>query len=121
MILDTIESTKPHCESQMPYGYRFANIDLYKVDNDWNTHCELKNDHQVHAIDVRFHAERMIFEVASFIEGNFGVPYKAILIHSGASLTIYTPKNDEWWNMERWRSLTSYLMGLRSLTDILKD
>jgi len=121
---------KPHHESMRPYGYRFEAINLYLLDDfidSVNLFNELKVDHKVH--DIRIgkdcpHRDRIIWEIASHIEGNFGLPYKATIVFSEAhygDIRIYTPKNDKWWNNDRWSDLSNYLMGLRSLLDILKD
>lgn len=120
---------KPHHEPSMPYGYRFDAIDLIKLtdfDEAFNLFQILKVDHRVHDIRIGAnnpHTDRIIWEVASHIEGNFGPPYEAILVFSeahGGDLSIYTPKVHRWWNNDRWSNLSNYLMGLRSLIDLLK-
>jgi|SaaInlV_165m_DNA_1040744.scaffolds.fasta_scaffold146870_1 hypothetical protein len=128
-MLAELTPTKPHCDERRPYGYRFEAIELYKmtdfseamevfgdVDDDYNQHdIQLGNNFP--------HVDRVIWEVASHIEGNFGPPYDAILVYSEAhngTLYIFTPKSHHWWNNDIRSMLSNYLMGLRSLLDLLR-
>lgn len=119
---------KPHCDSMRPYGYRFESIDLLKV-TDFEEAMEVFDDldddytHTIRLGNDFPHVDRVIWEVASYIEGNFGLPYNAILVYSEAhcgTLYIFTPKTHDWWNFSIRQMLSNYLMGLRSLLDLLK-
>lgn len=127
-VLEQHSPTKPHHEAKRPYGYRFERIDLYKP-TDWQGAMamldELSETHEEHSIQLGNsspHVERVCWEVASHIEGNFGLPYDAILVYSeehNGTLFIFTPKQHDWWNVEIWQCLSNYLMGLRSLLDLI--
>jgi hypothetical protein len=133
-LLDDYKVTKPNCESQRwitrPYGYRFEAIDVVKLtDFDDALHLLCKFEHETHethmiAMGSNFpHVDRVIFEVASHIEGNFGPPYDATLIFSEAhqgTLFIQTPTQSNWWNNERWSELSNYIMGLRAMLDLMR-
>lgn len=121
---------KPHCDAQRPYGYSFEAIDLYKFTDfreAFQLLCELGEDHEQYDICLGEGCpgplvERVAFEVASHIEGNFGPPYNAILVYSEAHngrLFIFAPKGSRWWNGKIGQCLSNYLMGLRSLLDLL--
>jgi len=123
-------TVKPHCDVMRPYGYRFEGIELIKM-TDFSEAlellCELDETHQQHTIQLgnNFpYVDRVIWEVARHIEGNFGCPYDAILVYSeghSGTLFIFTPSQHDWWNTKIWSLLSDYLMGLRSLLDLLKD
>lgn len=124
----SMKPTKPHCESQRPYGYRFNAIDLY-MPQTYEQAVSLLMKHKDHRHDISIdrdspHVERIIWHVATFIEGNLGCCYKATLIfskdHGDGTLFIRTPEDGEWWDVNAWRSLSSYLMGLRSLMDLIE-
>jgi len=106
-MLAELTPTKPHCEAMEVFG---------DVDDDYNQHdIQLGNNFP--------HVDRVIWEVASHIEGNFGPPYDAILVYSEAhngTLYIFTPKSHHWWNNDIRSMLSNYLMGLRSLLDLLR-
>lgn len=117
-------TTKPHHEAKKPYGYKFDAIDLHICtwDEAHDIFCELREDHHTHDIQIgqdNPHAERITWEIASHIEGNFGLPYKATIVRRDTDIWIYTPKNDRWWTQECRTALSNYLMGLRALLDLL--
>lgn len=123
--LATLEKKTPHNEAMGTYGYRFGAIDVYHV--DWKTNLKVSDElsgsyacHDIALGENSPHLERIIWEIASHIEGNFGPPYTALIVCHAGRINIYTPKNDKWWNDERWSELSNYLMGLRSLLDLIK-
>ena len=125
----TTQATKPHHEPSRPYGYRFEAINLYTCedyDAALNMYENLRETHNIHDIQIGHnnpHRNRIIWEIARHIEGNFGLPYDATIIYSEAhvgTITIYTPKKHQWWNDKRRSELSNYLMGLRALLDLLK-
>jgi len=129
-MLTEHETIKPHCDAMRPYGYRFEGIDLIKLTDFTEALALLHSfDHETyrtHTIQLgnNFpHVDRVIWHVASHIEGNFGLPYDATLVYSEAHGTLYvfTRKQHDWWKHEIWQHLSNYLMGLRSLLDLLKD
>lgn len=120
--------TKPHYEPKLPYGYKFEGIDLIKPDNFCDAlelFCELRNTHNTHMIQLgnNFpHVDRVIWEVAAHIERCYGLPYDAILVYSkehDGMLMVFSPKTHEWWNDDIRSCLNQYLMGLRSLFDLV--
>jgi hypothetical protein len=133
-----IKPTKPHCDSQMPYGYTFKAIDLYLItDEDYEEpyhtaielHHELRDTHDASQFRIgkdHPNRDRIIWHVAAFIEGNLGVPYKAILVYSDGhygDLTIYTPKKCRWWkssNSDALGHLRSFLQGIRCTIDLTR-
>lgn len=131
-ILDTLTLVTPHLESQKPYGYRFAGIKVYHLDSEHRGDLEafdvLKETHE-HFTDVHIgkdnpHRDRIIWEIASHIEGNFSPCFEAILTVRDVDglIIIWTPQGCRWWNSTRvnYRGLIrEYLMGLRSLLDLL--
>lgn len=137
MILDDISApvTKPHLESQMPYGYRFDAIDVIKFtdfEEAFNFYGQMDElEYRIHSIDIgrdNPHVDRIIFEIAAHIEGNFGMPFPALIVFSNAHsgmIRVYVPTSKgSWWNRRNpvnyAQLMSNYLMGLRSLLDILK-
>lgn len=132
-LLATLKELTPHLESQEPYGYRFEGIRVYRTSykdveegrQDLDIYAELDETHDQQG-DIKIggdnpHTDRIVFEIASHIEGNFGPPYRAIIVvrEEDGYITIHTPKGCRWW-MYAGQWFRNYLMGLRSLLDLLK-
>lgn len=135
MTTAVITPTKPHCPAMMPYGYRFEAIDLYLITEEdyeepYHTalgiHHELRDVCDVSQFRIGMNhpnRDRIIWHVATYIEGNLGCPYKAKMVYSDGhfgDLTIYTPQ-DRWWrssNCDALGHLRSFLQGIRSTIDL---
>ena len=129
----TLEKKTPHLDSQRPYGYRFGGIVVYHTNTkgrqDLDLYDALEETHDHHS-DIQIgndnpHRDRIVWEIASHIEGNFGPPFEAVLTvrEDDGYIIIHTPKGCRWWNSERVnykQLMRNYLMGLRSLLDLLK-
>ena len=130
-MIDTLEKHTPHLDSMLPYGYRFKGIVIYRVTTedrqDLDLYAELDETHNViGSMDAPRnspHMQRILWEISSHIEGNFGPPFEAVIVERTGYITIHVRKDCRWWNSQRvnYKSLVSnYLMGLRSLLDLLK-
>jgi len=115
--------TKPCYVPKVKTAYTFAAIDVIKVKNAYPGDInELCPNYYSNMCEVPAkHVDRIIYEVARHIEGSFGCVYQATLFYDERSsiLWILTPKGDKWWKPVHWKSLNDYLIGLRSLMDIL--
>lgn len=128
---NTLQKTKPHCESMLPYGYRFENIDLIIAPNfkeALDLFIELRDEHFIFDIQIgRNHPlrDQIIWSIAAHIEGNFGMPYKALIVYSEeheGTISIYVKNDDKWWkDAHIRRQLSSYLMGMRSIIWMVKN
>lgn len=119
--------TTPHLESMLPYGYTFNGIDVIvgKMsdedveealgrENTTHFHLGIKKDENLR--------EKVTFEIASHIEGNFGCPYEATLVwrENGDAYQLFVvvveegEENYSWWDTKHCLLFSNYIMGLRA-------
>ncbi len=123
----TLQTTKPHCESMRPYGYRFDGIDLVSpptFNEALDIFVSLRATHtDVGDIQIGRNnplKDQIIFSIAAHIEGNFGLPYHALIVfseeHEG-TISIYIKKtvHNDWWTRPIIQMLRNYLMGMRAM------
>lgn len=126
--LEKLEKLTPHLDSERPYGYTFSGISVYHVScadgADLDLYRNLDETHNNHN-DIKIgrdnpYRDLIVFNIAAHIEGNFGPPYEAIIVHRNDDgyVTIHTPKYDRWWILERYRELSNFLMGMRCLLSL---
>lgn len=124
--MTTLQKTKPHCESMRPYSYRFENIDVITPPTfreALDLYHKLKEE-GYYTCDIQIGSkhplkDQIIWSIAAHIEGNFGVPYSAIIVYSEkhqGCITIYNK-----WDPKTHRMMNNYLMGMRSVIRLIKQ
>jgi hypothetical protein len=131
--------TTPHLESMLPYGYTFNSIDViisnkYAAFGDRDVTEALERRNTTHFnLNIKRDEDlrnRVTFEIAAHIEGNFGGCYEATLVwidnedHYRLFIVVTNDNggleyDDSWWTIERRLSLSNYIMGLRTGLEIV--